>query len=53
MRAAGIDVDDDDKPAPENIPTLDNKKSTTKAPIQDKWGYSGVCYRQQKGAVNI
>jgi hypothetical protein len=43
VRASGLDVDDDNDPAPENIPTTDphgtNHNTTT-------WGWNGFCYRR-------
>jgi len=47
MRAAGIAVDDDNDPAPENIPT-----TTKPGELQvdyNEWGFNGVCYCRSKG----
>jgi hypothetical protein len=43
FRSAGFDVDDDNDPAPENIPTT---VPATPTPEGLQWGWNGVCQRQ-------
>lgn len=40
-----VDVDDDNMPAPENIPTPNNNNGIS-AIYEEEWGHSGVCYRR-------
>ena len=41
-------VDDDNEPAPENIPTADPPQG-----VFTQWGYSGGCKRRMEGAVQL
>eukprot|EP00957_Ditylum_brightwellii_P052783 4001795-Ditylum_brightwellii.AAC.1 len=49
MHAAGVTVDDDNDPAPENIPTTETEGGAVK---YDNWGYKGICYCWNKGCHN-
>ncbi len=52
--AAVVDVDDDEMPAPENVP---NSNTNTGLVAYQDWGHSGVCYRRmlhaQQGKASI
>ena len=50
MRAAGVRIDDDDEPAPENVPNTE--ESRERATYED-WGHTGICYRRRLGCENI
>ena len=43
-----VDVDDDNQPAPENIPTMMDTPSI----ISTKWGHEGVCFRKEANRPN-
>ena len=43
-----VDVDDDNQPAPENIPTMMNTPSI----ISTEWGHEGVCFRKESNRPN-
>ena len=43
-----VDVDDDNQPAPENIPTTTNTPSL----LSSKWGHEGVCFRKESNCPN-
>ena len=44
------EIDDDDKPAPKNIPV---PESATSSPIlHSSWGHSGFCFCKQEGLPN-
>ena len=45
-----IDIDDDNDPAPENIPAPTDISSSS---IFGEWGHEGVCFRKQQGNQNI
>ena len=45
-----VEIDDDNKPAPENIPVP--KSATTSPILHSSWGYSGFCFRKQEGLPN-
>ena len=51
VRAAGLDVDDDNEPAPENIPpaTINNEQLNNPSAA---WGWSGFCERRMSQATN-
>ena len=44
-----VDVDDDNEPAPENIPTT----SMSPTVLSNEWGHSGICFRRQNSIANI
>ena len=43
-----VDVDDDNQPAPENIPTMTNTPSL----LSTEWGHEGVCFRKESNHPN-
>ena len=49
MRAAGVLIDDDNEPAPENIP---NAEETSEGATYEGWGHTGICYRRRVGCDN-
>ena len=44
-----VDVDDDNEPAPENIP---QSTDPTSSPLNTEWGHSGFCYRKSLSMQN-
>ena len=44
-----VDVDDDNEPAPENIP---QSTDPTSSPLTTEWGHSGFCYRKSLSMQN-
>ena len=44
-----VDVDDDNEPAPENIPQSTDPISS---PLNTEWGHSGFCYRKSLSMPN-
>ena len=46
MRTAGVVIDDDNEPAPENIP---NAEETSEGATYEDWGLTGICYRRHVG----
>ena len=40
-----VEIDDDNDPAPENMPTA----ATTSSSIFGNWGHDGICFRKQQG----
>ena len=49
MRAAGGVIDDDNEPAPENVPKTDE---TSEGATYESWGYTGIWYRRRVGCNN-
>jgi len=47
--AGVVDIDDDNEPAPENLPG----PSQVSDVAYQNWGHSGICNRRQAGATNI
>ena len=45
-----VEIDDDNEPAPENIPLPDS--ATTSPILHSSWGHSGFCFRKQEGLPN-
>ena len=43
-----VNVDDDNQPAPESIPTMTNTPSI----ISTEWGHEGVCFRKELNHPN-
>ena len=43
-----VNMDDNNQPAPENIPTMMNTPSI----ISTEWGYEGVCFRKESSHPN-
>lgn len=50
FKAAGVIVDDDNEPAPENVPAPTTSASTG---IFKEWGFTGFCYRRSNGHRNV
>jgi hypothetical protein len=48
LLAEGFDVDDDNQPAPENIPTAGEMTTG----MQQRWGWNGICNRKAAGIQN-
>lgn len=48
MEATGISVEDDNAPAPENVPTTIQNNDIT----YGEWGHKNICYRRAKGSEN-
>ena len=44
-----VDIDNDNKPAPENVPTPGVSTTTVLSP---EWGHEGICYRHQQSNPN-
>ena len=44
-----VDIDDDNEPAPENVPTPGVSTTTVLSP---EWGHEGICYRCQQSNPN-
>jgi hypothetical protein len=49
LRAEGFDIDDDNEPAPENIPDLIARDGTVVNNDQQEWGWSGIDNRKSNG----
>eukprot|EP00559_Dactyliosolen_fragilissimus_P002711 CAMPEP_0184872744 /NCGR_PEP_ID=MMETSP0580-20130426/41459_1 /TAXON_ID=1118495 /ORGANISM="Dactyliosolen fragilissimus" /LENGTH=665 /DNA_ID=CAMNT_0027375583 /DNA_START=1012 /DNA_END=3007 /DNA_ORIENTATION=+ len=47
VRAQGLDVDDDNLPAPENIPIATTSNTTDDSHQEIGWGWSGIDHRKQ------
>ena len=45
-----VEIDDDNEPAPENIPVPDS--ATTSPILHSSWGHSGFCFRKLEGLPN-
>ena len=43
-----VDIDDDNEPAPENVPTT----ATTSSVLSNEWGHMGICLRKQQSIAN-
>ena len=43
-----VDIDDDNEPAPENIPTT----SMSPTVLSNEWGHSGICFCKQNSIAN-
>lgn len=50
VRAAGLDVDDDNDPAPENIPQA--HQAAGNVTINSSWGWNGLCDRKLAKVTN-
>ncbi len=50
MRLAGVTIDDNNEPTPENIPDLATESNATD--VFGEWGFKGVCYRKGDGHIN-
>jgi hypothetical protein len=49
LRGSTAGVDDDNEPAPENVPDSNSAATNT---VFDSWGHGGICPRRMSGAVN-
>jgi hypothetical protein len=47
-RAQGLDVDDDNDPAPENIPVRGAPAESDENPHGQEWGWGGTCHRKSQ-----
>ena len=52
IRMEGVDVDDDDAPAPENIP-IAAANNIGPVTMNGEWGHDGFCHRRMSGADNF
>ena len=52
MRGLGFDVDDDNMPAPENVPTPNEREATAELYEGQSWGWDGFCERRSNGFTN-
>ena len=50
VKKQGLMVDDDNDPAPENIPDVTTTRSST---TNGKWGWNGQCHQKLIGAHNL
>ena len=39
-----VDIDDDNDPAPENVPTM----TTARSVLSNTWGHAGICFHKQQ-----
>ena len=53
VRAMGFGVDDDNDPAPENVPNPNEAVVTTEDGLYtgQQWGWAGFCNRKKEGGV--
>ena len=53
VRAMGFGVDDDNEPAPENIPVEDDEPEVEENGLMEgqEWGWGGFCNRKKEGGV--
>ena len=40
-----VDIDDDNKPAPENIPSPQDNASQHNSILSGDWGHDGICFQ--------
>jgi hypothetical protein len=52
-RSQGLDVDDDNEPAPENISALGSSIDSTSNLHGREWGWSGTCHRKSAHHVDV
>ena len=50
LAASGIEIDDDNLPLEENIPTTATNQVST---FSETWGHDDICLRRQAGEQNI
>ena len=48
FKSAGVEIDDDNEPAPENVP-VPTAPTLTEDTVMKEWGFSGFCYRRRDG----
>ena len=44
-----VDIDNDNEPAPENIPSPQDDASQHNSILSGDWGHDGICFRRQHG----
>jgi hypothetical protein len=52
VRAEGVLVDDDNAPAPENIPSTNTDINHPECVYSSEWGSTGLCHRKMFGSEN-
>jgi hypothetical protein len=52
-RRQGLDVDDDNEPAPENIPAVGTTIDSTASLHGQEWGWGGTCHRKSVHHVDV
>jgi hypothetical protein len=52
-QSQGLDVDDDNEPAPENIPAAGTRVDSTTYLQGQEWGWNGTCYRKTKHHLDV
>jgi hypothetical protein len=52
-RSQGLDVDDDNEPAPENIPAAGARIDNTTNLHGQEWGWGGTCHRKTKHHLDV
>jgi hypothetical protein len=52
-RSQGLDVDDDNETAPENIPAAGARIDNTTSLHGQEWGWAGTCHRKSKYPTDI
>ena len=54
VRDAGVWVDDDNDPVPENIPSpiIEDEEAPIPKVLGDKFGHDGICFQRTSGAQN-
>ena len=53
VRAQGLDVDDDNLPAPENIPIQTTSNTTDDSHQETGWGWTGIDHRKQLNITDV
>jgi hypothetical protein len=53
VRAQGLDADDDDDPALENIPTAGAPTGGYDDPHHQAWGWGSTCHRRSKNFADV
>jgi hypothetical protein len=52
-RSQGLDVDDDNEPAPENIPAVGTAIDSTANLHGQEWGLGGTCHQKSAHHVDV
>ena len=47
-----VDINDDNEPAPENIPSPQDNASQHNSILSGDWGHDGICFRRQLNVLN-
>lgn len=53
VRALGFEVDDDNDPSPENIPSNDGETSGDPQHCEEEWKWDGICQRKASNSTNF